>query len=510
MHFTSLRLFSNSCLLCPDCSRSQHSITLAMALDQSQLNHWRQPISTMAAASATVANAPPPLSHSPHVAAAAATPLPGVTILYSTLSHIMQAILDASDRSTLLAARATCRSMRRDVDARLFRHTALTAELVDLSSPSALPPGHAGAWDGGGHARVSLREPDAPFRFLPWIPRLVSLVRASFIWSEVFAPSDSEDDVVSTTVICSHSATSQYTTANRLAPWPGAVVLDVYGIPPARPLEEEQLQLRGLKYLRDGAVNLGAHYAIAAPCIVRYPRPPGFGPTESQIETVGRCGQHPATGDDAQQANRMDIVVVVHPRWPTSSAELGKSWGMVPSPGGGVREIVYVFPDPSDPSYDLVVRHASIHVRFLWDALVESFSISHRPHITLVGLENQLNSSKLRGEDKDIVVQRMLDSQLRMMENRIIRLYPDADSALVRSFVRLQRLDEWRAQLDLDPVVIQPMLSMPSSAWRSKVAHTDVHDVLRRSCRGWCKGGCPWNDTPVEVLKRTIPWSDEL
>lgn len=193
-----------------------------------------------------------------------------VSIPHDSYPHIFGAILAAAYRSTLLLLRSTSRDIRAAIDARLFAHAALTAELLhqEVDSP---------------RARVLLMEPRKPYRYLPFVPQEPRVEAGAFMWSDAFDA------------------------------WPPISILDIYGLPPTRPP-----RALGLRVLRDWTT--GAHQALDADCVVRYPRPPrmeDWRRAPSQTEVVSAP------------------TVILHPVWPRVGGTVPPQWAPCRIPQSG-------------------------------------------------------------------------------------------------------------------------------------------------------------------------------
>lgn len=191
-----------------------------------------------------------------------------LSISHDSYPHIIAAILAAADRSTLLHLRFTSHSIRAAVDAFVFSHAALTAEL--LPSAGDEPP----------RARVALREPYEPYRNLPFEPREVGVQDGAFVWRDVFKH------------------------------WPPVAMLDTYGLPPTQP--EHKL---GLKVLRDWTPT--AHRVLDADCVVWHHR----------YTPMSRPGAPPAQTEPFSAPT-----VVLHAEWRAVPGFTIYRWGADPGP----------------------------------------------------------------------------------------------------------------------------------------------------------------------------------
>ncbi|BEI81470.1 hypothetical protein CcaverHIS002_0206300 [Cutaneotrichosporon cavernicola] len=276
-------------------------------------------------------------------------------IFASAHPHIIDAILAASDRPTLLAFRGTSRAMRRAADARLFAEFLLHAWLLDIdspSSPSVYPKSMGtipGCWDGRGHAIITAY--DTELRRLPL--HLTTAVRkSSWAWSDVFGPPDS-DYVV-----------------RGPRPWPRARLLHTCGLPPSHPT---RLVLDGLQTLSDLSIHGGADAAIDAPTLVLCPPAPRHG---------GPSRMDPPTGT-VEVANARTVVHILFSRFSSSCSVAvvhNPIWGVIPPQGG---EIVYMFPRR-------MTNAAGMHDLFRLYSLLPALeaALARDARVTLVGLDS--------------------------------------------------------------------------------------------------------------------------
>ncbi len=286
--------------------------------------------------------------------------------------HIMDAILAASDRPTLLAFRAASRALRRAADTHLFTEILLQASLADIDSPSppeVYPKGTLpGAWDGRGHAEVRLYDPSTrrlPFR------RLVPVRNSSWAWSDVF----SQDDAY---------------VLGGPRPWPRARFLHTCGLPPSNP----RLTLEGLHTHSDLSIQGGAHAVIDAPVLVRRPSPP---------HDMGPGRMWPTLHPEEVTCPRT-LVLPLYSSPNTSFTLAGMAWGVLPPPGG---EVVYLFPRPAwDDATGMMQRAA--RVRALAPALQTALERDAR--VTIVGLEGLLEWAGARAP---AMLERLTGSLLR-------------------------------------------------------------------------------------------------
>jgi hypothetical protein len=234
-----------------------------------------------------------------------------ISIPYTAYAHIFESILDACDAPALRLFRPTSHSVRDMVDERIFAHVALTAELLDTSSPANLHPPEQEAWDGRGRAGVTLRSPSPPFALLPFTPRQVRVERGGFMWERV---------------------------VQGVSRWPRVQILDMYGLPPS-----SEVQLPGLKCVC--SAGAGPHL-VSAPCVVRYYSQPPL--------TLWDQGPQQNVPSNRPITLASDVVMIDAPTvvMHASCAAAGSSRGQPPqwgvAPGPRTEEIIYVLPNPSD------------------------------------------------------------------------------------------------------------------------------------------------------------------
>jgi hypothetical protein len=341
-------------------------------------------------------------------------PSPAVTIPHDAYPHIVEAILASADWDALLPFRATSRHFRALADKHLGYHVALTAERVvphfEVGKPIIC------------RARVSLREPVAPYRLLPgYPPREVGITDGDrgadsvggFIWEEAFPV------------------------------WPPVAVLDTYGLSPGtRPCD---IRLAVMRDWTSIAQRCRPHQMLLTDCLVRS----SLNPEEVTAHTA-----------------------VVH----------SLPSGITPSECGGLRQIIYILPRPApqppvpcpapQPPVPTSCRflafpaytEAEVTVLNLQAAVARALEHDDPPRIVVVGMEDLAAPHDAASAGADGLY-------------GFLRYYV-ATSLARASYVKKEDLDPRielihfasRAELDqmgLHPAARDPALPMPDHVWRT-------------------------------------------